>query len=149
GSAPFRRKTAGSRRERRTSARPRRCRSTSCLTSSSLELACSHRPPAEARRADRIAAPRPPGRRACAPILEKARVQPECARRDRRRADREVRVRLTRTTCGRQRMNAALSFGIAALLIGAGATLFMDMLAALQKHLLGVRPLNYALVGRW
>jgi hypothetical protein len=46
-------------------------------------------------------------------------------------------------------MNAALSFGIAALLIGAGATLFMDMLAALQKRLLGVRPLNYALVGRW
>lgn len=46
-------------------------------------------------------------------------------------------------------MNAALSFGIAALLIGVGATLFMDMWAALQKRLLGVPPLNYALVGRW
>lgn len=46
-------------------------------------------------------------------------------------------------------MNAALSFGIAALLIGVGATLFMDIWAALQKRLLGVPPLNYALVGRW
>lgn len=46
-------------------------------------------------------------------------------------------------------MNAALSFGIATLLIGVGATLFMDMWAALQQRLLGVAPLNYALVGRW
>lgn len=46
-------------------------------------------------------------------------------------------------------MSAALTFGIAALLIGVGATIFMDMWAALQKRLLGVPPLNYALVGRW
>lgn len=46
-------------------------------------------------------------------------------------------------------MGAALTFGIAALLIGVGATLFMDLWAALQKRLLGVPPLNYAFVGRW
>jgi hypothetical protein len=42
-----------------------------------------------------------------------------------------------------------LVFVIAALLIGVGATLFMDLWAALLKRLLGVPSLNYALVGRW
>lgn len=46
-------------------------------------------------------------------------------------------------------MNEPLSFGIAALLIGVGATLFMDMWATLQKRILGVPRQNYALVGRW
>ena len=46
-------------------------------------------------------------------------------------------------------MSVDPTFGMAALLIGVGATVFMDLLAALQKRLLGVPPLNYALVGRW
>ncbi len=46
-------------------------------------------------------------------------------------------------------MSAALTFGLATLLIGTGATLFMDLWAALQKRILGVPSLNYALVGRW
>jgi hypothetical protein len=39
--------------------------------------------------------------------------------------------------------------GIAALLIGCGATLVMDLWAVLLKRLFGVAPLDYALVGRW
>ncbi|MDQ8731524.1 DUF2938 domain-containing protein [Bradyrhizobium sp. LHD-71] len=46
-------------------------------------------------------------------------------------------------------VSVGLTFGMAALLIGGGATLFMDLWAALQKRLLGVPSLNYALVGRW
>ncbi|MDF3832969.1 DUF2938 domain-containing protein [Cupriavidus basilensis] len=36
-----------------------------------------------------------------------------------------------------------------ALLIGAGATAATDIWAAAQKRLLGIPPLDYALVGRW
>ena len=46
-------------------------------------------------------------------------------------------------------MSVDLTFGMAAVLIGGGATLFMDLWAALQNRLLGVPSLNYALVGRW
>jgi hypothetical protein len=46
-------------------------------------------------------------------------------------------------------LGSVLTFGLAALLIGGGATLFMDLWAALQKRVLGVQPLDYALVGRW
>ncbi|CAN7215540.1 DUF2938 domain-containing protein [Bradyrhizobium sp. LjRoot220] len=46
-------------------------------------------------------------------------------------------------------MSIDLVFVMAALLIGVGATLFMDLWAALLKRLLGVQPLNYAFVGRW
>jgi len=40
-------------------------------------------------------------------------------------------------------------FVVPTLLIGAGATLFMDLWAAVQGRLLGIPSLNYALVGRW
>jgi len=46
-------------------------------------------------------------------------------------------------------MNASLTFGLDAILIGCGATLFMDLWAAVQQRIFGVTPLNYALVGRW
>jgi hypothetical protein len=46
-------------------------------------------------------------------------------------------------------MSMMLTFVFAALLIGSGATVFMDLSAAIRKRLLGVSPLNYALVGRW
>jgi hypothetical protein len=46
-------------------------------------------------------------------------------------------------------MSSPLTFGLAALVIGGGATLFMDLWAAMQKRLLRVQPLNYALLGRW
>jgi hypothetical protein len=36
-----------------------------------------------------------------------------------------------------------------AVLIGTGATLLMDVWAILLKRLFGVRPLDYAMVGRW
>lgn len=38
---------------------------------------------------------------------------------------------------------------IDALLLGVGATAFMDIVALLQKRLLGIPSLNYAMVGRW
>lgn len=38
---------------------------------------------------------------------------------------------------------------INALLLGVGATAFMDIVALLQKRLLGIPSLNYAMVGRW
>lgn len=38
---------------------------------------------------------------------------------------------------------------IDALLLGVGATAFMDLVALLQKRLLGIPSLNYAMVGRW
>lgn len=36
-----------------------------------------------------------------------------------------------------------------AILLGLGATAFMDIVALLQKRLLGIPSLNYAMVGRW
>lgn len=36
-----------------------------------------------------------------------------------------------------------------AFLIGIGATAFMDLAALAQRHLLGLLPLDYAMVGRW
>ncbi len=36
-----------------------------------------------------------------------------------------------------------------AILLGAGATLFMDVVAAVQKHILSQPTLDYAMVGRW
>lgn len=38
---------------------------------------------------------------------------------------------------------------LSALLIGIGATAFMDLIAFAQKHLLSQPSLNYAMVGRW
>lgn len=42
-----------------------------------------------------------------------------------------------------------IGFLMDALLLGIGATAFMDMVALLRKHLLGIPSLNYAMVGRW
>lgn len=43
-----------------------------------------------------------------------------------------------------------LMWGLAAaVLVGSGATLVMDLWGLVRQHLLGVAPLNYALVGRW
>jgi hypothetical protein len=53
------------------------------------------------------------------------------------------------TSYRRKTMSVVLTFALTALLIGGGATLLMDMWAAVQKHLFGVPPLNYALLGRW
>lgn len=36
-----------------------------------------------------------------------------------------------------------------AVLIGIGATAFMDLIAFAQKHMLSQQTLNYAMVGRW
>ncbi|NRB17255.1 MAG: DUF2938 domain-containing protein [Rhodobacteraceae bacterium] len=36
-----------------------------------------------------------------------------------------------------------------AVLIGIGATVFMDLIALAQKHILSQQSLNYAMVGRW
>ena len=38
---------------------------------------------------------------------------------------------------------------LCALLIGAGATVVMDIWAIVRQRLLGVPPLDYRLVGRW
>lgn len=38
---------------------------------------------------------------------------------------------------------------IDALLLGAGATAFMDIVALVQNRLFGIPSLNYAMVGRW
>ncbi|WP_040676560.1 DUF2938 domain-containing protein [Nitratireductor pacificus] len=46
-------------------------------------------------------------------------------------------------------MNEGMEFVVRAALIGAGATLVMDIWAALQQRLFGIVPLNYAMVGRW
>jgi hypothetical protein len=40
-------------------------------------------------------------------------------------------------------------FILVALVIGSGATVLMDVWAVLRKRLLGIPPLDYALVGRW
>ncbi|MEI7037640.1 DUF2938 domain-containing protein [Fulvimonas yonginensis] len=42
-----------------------------------------------------------------------------------------------------------IEFPLRALAIGVGATAVMDGWTLLQKHLLGVVPLDYAMVGRW
>lgn len=46
-------------------------------------------------------------------------------------------------------MPEATTFLACAVLIGTGATVVMDLWTAAQNRLLGVRPLDYALVGRW
>ena len=46
-------------------------------------------------------------------------------------------------------MSEALHYLIPTLLIGAGATAVTDAWAISRKRLLGVHPLDYALVGRW
>ncbi|WP_048648668.1 DUF2938 domain-containing protein [Nitratireductor soli] len=46
-------------------------------------------------------------------------------------------------------MNEGMEFVVRAALIGIGATLVMDVWAAIQRLLLGIQPLNYAMVGRW
>ncbi|EHP38114.1 hypothetical protein OR16_39189 [Cupriavidus basilensis OR16] len=46
-------------------------------------------------------------------------------------------------------MPEAVSYLKCAFLIGAGATLVMDIWATARKRLLGISPLDYALVGRW
>lgn len=46
-------------------------------------------------------------------------------------------------------MSQLLEFGFRAVLIGTGATLTMDLWTILLKHGLGVRFLDYGMVGRW
>ena len=46
-------------------------------------------------------------------------------------------------------MNDIFDIVIRALFIGIGATLVMDLWGVFQKHVLGVQPLNYCLLGRW
>lgn len=46
-------------------------------------------------------------------------------------------------------MNEALEYLMRALLIGAGATAFMDIVAAARRRLFGVPAADYDLVGRW
>jgi hypothetical protein len=45
-------------------------------------------------------------------------------------------------------MNESVEFGVRSLLIGAGATLTMDLWAAVLRRF-GVPSLNFALLGRW
>jgi len=42
-----------------------------------------------------------------------------------------------------------VEFVINAVMIGVGATIFMDIWAVFQKRVFGVPALNYAMVGRW
>lgn len=46
-------------------------------------------------------------------------------------------------------MNSFPEFLLRAALIGAGATLVMDLWGVFQKRVLGIQPLNYCLLGRW
>jgi Protein of unknown function (DUF2938) len=46
-------------------------------------------------------------------------------------------------------MPDAADYLVRAVLIGVGATAVMDVWAVAQKGLLGIRPLDYGLVGRW
>jgi hypothetical protein len=46
-------------------------------------------------------------------------------------------------------MPEMLEYLVSAFLIGAGATAVMDVWTAVQKRLLRIAPLDYALVGRW
>jgi len=45
--------------------------------------------------------------------------------------------------------NENLLMALKASCLGAGATLFMDIVAYLRGRFLGMRSLDYALVGRW
>jgi hypothetical protein len=42
-----------------------------------------------------------------------------------------------------------LAYVLAAVVVGVGATLFMDLLALALKRAFGVAPANYCLIGRW
>ena len=42
-----------------------------------------------------------------------------------------------------------LAYVLAAVVVGVGATLFMDLLALALKHAFSVAPANYCLIGRW
>jgi hypothetical protein len=42
-----------------------------------------------------------------------------------------------------------MDYVMGSLLTGAGATAVMDLWSAVRRRLLGIRPLDYALVGRW
>jgi hypothetical protein len=46
-------------------------------------------------------------------------------------------------------MSAEMEIAMRAVLIGAGATLVMDLWTLFLKRVFGVRPLDYAMVGRW
>lgn len=46
-------------------------------------------------------------------------------------------------------MSDASTFLLCAALIGAGATVLMDLWAIVQRQLLGLQSLDYGLVGRW
>src|SRR3546814_15770014 len=46
-------------------------------------------------------------------------------------------------------MEAAADFAMRALMIGVGATLVVDAWAAVLRHAFGIRPLDWALAGRW
>jgi len=51
---------------------------------------------------------------------------------------------------GREAMMQTLASGAAyAFFLGCGATLLMDLWSCMRHRLLGVRPLDYGLVGRW
>lgn len=43
----------------------------------------------------------------------------------------------------------AVDYVVCVLLIGVGATVVMDLSTVVRKRLLGIRPLDYRLVGRW
>ena len=46
-------------------------------------------------------------------------------------------------------METILEYLVCALLMGAGATMLIDLWAVIRKRLLGIPALDYALVGRW
>jgi len=46
-------------------------------------------------------------------------------------------------------MNHTTEIILRAILIGAGATVLMDLWGFVQKRFLGLSPLNYCLLGRW
>ncbi|WP_417462788.1 DUF2938 domain-containing protein [Kordiimonas sp.] len=46
-------------------------------------------------------------------------------------------------------MILAISVACSALILGVGATIFMDLWALFRARVLGITSLNYALVGRW
>lgn len=46
-------------------------------------------------------------------------------------------------------MALAISVACSALILGVGATIFMDLWALFRARVLGITSLNYALVGRW
>ena len=46
-------------------------------------------------------------------------------------------------------MSTEASYFLGAIVVGLGATLFMDVWALLLKHVFGIPSANYCLVGRW